>query len=66
MYEAENTKAESFFEWAQAHPKFDLLFTTLLLALLSILCIQGYIAPVLFSGNDPLQCFASFHNDFFV
>ncbi len=32
MYEAENAKAESFFEWAQAHPKFGLLFAALLLA----------------------------------
>ena len=32
MSEAENAKAESFFEWAQAHPKFGLLFAALLLA----------------------------------
>lgn len=26
IYEAMNGKAESFFEWAQAHPKIGLLF----------------------------------------
>lgn len=31
MSEAENAKAESFFEWAQAHPKFGLLFVAVLL-----------------------------------
>ena len=33
IYETLNGKAESFFEWAQAHPKFGLLFAALLLAL---------------------------------
>lgn len=32
IYETLNGKAESFFEWAQAHPKFGLLFAALLLA----------------------------------
>lgn len=33
IYEALNGKAEAFFEWAQAHPKYGLLFAALLLAL---------------------------------
>lgn len=33
IYEAMNGKAESFFEWAQAHPKIGLLFAAGLLAL---------------------------------
>ncbi len=33
IYDALNDKAESFFEWAQAHPKFGLLFVAALLAL---------------------------------
>lgn len=33
IYEAMNSKAESFFEWAQAHPKYGLLFAAALLAL---------------------------------
>ena len=33
IYEALNGKAESFFKWAQAHPKFGLLFAAFLLAL---------------------------------
>lgn len=33
IYETLSGKAESFFEWAQAHPKFGLLFAALLLAL---------------------------------
>lgn len=33
IYETLNGKAESFFEWAQANPKFGLLFAALLLAL---------------------------------
>ena len=33
IYEAMNSKAESFFEWAQAHPKYVLLFAAALLAL---------------------------------
>lgn len=33
IYDALNGKAESFFEWAQANPKFGLLFAALLLAL---------------------------------
>lgn len=32
IYEAISGKAESFFEWAQAHPKYGLLFVTILLA----------------------------------
>ena len=32
IYEAMNSKAESFFEWAQANPKYGLLFTAGLLA----------------------------------
>ena len=32
IYEALNGKAESFFEWAQAHPKYGLLFAAVLLA----------------------------------
>lgn len=32
MYEEMNSKAESFFEWAQANPKFGLLFAAVLLA----------------------------------
>ena len=40
MYEAENAKAESFFEWAQAHPKFGLLFAALLLAVWAC-CLAG-------------------------
>ncbi len=33
IYEAMNSKVESFFEWAQAHPKYGLLFVAGLLAL---------------------------------
>lgn len=33
IYDALNDKAESFSEWAQAHPKFGLLFVAALLAL---------------------------------
>lgn len=33
IYEAMNGKAESFFEWAQAHPKYGLLFAAALLVL---------------------------------
>lgn len=33
IYEAMNSKAESFFEWAQSHPKYGLLFAAALLAL---------------------------------
>lgn len=33
IWEAMNGKAESFFEWAQAHPKIGLLFAAGLLAL---------------------------------
>lgn len=33
IYEAMNGKAESFFEWAQAHPKIGLLIVAALLAL---------------------------------
>lgn len=33
LYEAMNSKAESFSEWTQAHPKVGLLFATVLLAL---------------------------------
>ena len=33
IYEAINSKAESFFEWAQAHPKIGLLIAAALLAL---------------------------------
>ena len=32
IYEAINSKAESFFEWAQAHPGCGLLFAAVLLA----------------------------------
>lgn len=32
IYETLNGKAESFFEWAQANPKFGLLFAAFLLA----------------------------------
>lgn len=32
IYEAISGKAESFFEWAQAHPKYGLLFAAILLA----------------------------------
>lgn len=32
IWEAMNSKAESFFEWAQAHPKCGLLFAAMLLA----------------------------------
>lgn len=40
IYEAISGKAESFFEWAQAHPKFAQLFVTILLAfwLTGVLC----------------------------
>lgn len=31
IYEAISGKAESFFEWAQAHPKYGLLFAAILL-----------------------------------
>lgn len=31
IYEAISGKAESFFEWAQAHPKYRLLFAAILL-----------------------------------
>ena len=33
IYEAMNSKAEAFFEWLQAHPKYGLLFGVGLLAL---------------------------------
>ena len=33
MYEVINNKVGSFFEWAQAHPKYGLLFASGLLAL---------------------------------
>lgn len=32
IYEAMNSKAEAFFEWLQAHPKYGLLFAAGLLA----------------------------------
>lgn len=32
IYEAMNSKAEAFFEWLQAHPKYGLLFGVGLLA----------------------------------
>lgn len=32
IYEAMNGKADRFFEWAQANPKFGLLFAAVLLA----------------------------------
>lgn len=40
IYEAISGKAESFFEWAQAHPKYGLLFAAILLAfwLTGVLC----------------------------
>lgn len=40
IYEAISSKAESFFEWAQAHPKYGLLFAAILLAfwLIGVLC----------------------------
>lgn len=40
IYEAISSKAESFFEWAQAHPKYGLLFAAILLAfwLTGVLC----------------------------
>lgn len=40
IYEAISGKAESFFEWAQAHPKYGLLFAAILLAfwLIGVLC----------------------------
>ena len=33
IYEAMNRKAEAFFEWAQAHPQFAMLFVAALLGL---------------------------------
>lgn len=33
IWEAVNSKAGEFFEWAQAHPKYGLLFAAMLLAL---------------------------------
>lgn len=40
IYETISGKAESFFEWAQAHPKYGLLFAAILLAfwLTGVLC----------------------------
>lgn len=40
IYEAISSKAELFFEWAQAHPKYGLLFAAILLAfwLTGVLC----------------------------
>ena len=43
IYEAMNSKAEAFFEWLQAHPKYGLLFGVGLLAL--------WLAGLLFRWN---------------
>ena len=43
IYDALNDKAESFSEWAQAHPKFGLLFVA---ALLACPVAHGVVVPL--------------------
>ena len=61
IYEAMNSKAEAFFEWLQAHPKYGLLFGVGLLALWLaglLFMILPYFRPMecVFQARKSRQC----------